>query len=345
MSEPGTLKARTSTSTRLLAQEWTDHPEELTVGTSRFRIDAAAHCDVAARRYFALEVTGGVSDGVEIETLETELSTFALDYISSVSSFGESELPWVARYALLDVGEDDLPHWMAADRTTIEFSGDAAIAEAVTTTAEMGWGNGLVRGWNAIPQPRRHEFVRGIIDAQHIWQDAARLVRRNEHAFERAIACQKKPTRGAVRSLASESADIEIRVSSHQLLLDDLIQNVQGLRRLVADSLLDAWRYERFVSRLLERNRDVAHQVRNLGARVDSRHQAAIQATLLVLGFFVIIDTTLSLISTAYSGEVSGAPGGDVGFFTVLRSGDSDLLLGASILITLILAATLARRR
>lgn len=339
------LQARSSSTPQLLVQSWVDLDPAAVEPADDVQIELAARCMIGERQYFAIEVRTAQRRGDDVIALETRLSAAARRYVTAATGIAAEDLPWVARYALLDGAEREPAHWMGAERHTVDVTEAAAVAGRGQVSIEAGWGNGLVRGWDALQRDMKYQLTRGIIDAQHIWHDASVVVSENETVFGRVIAAQHRPGRREVRTLLRDSSRIEIEASAHQLLLDDLIQNIQGVRRLAAESLLDAWGYERFVGRMLDRVRDAAVQVGNLRTRIDARYHAAVQTTLLALGFLVVVDTILSFISTAYSGAVDDAPGGDGGLFALLRSGDSDLLLVGALAVTLVLTVLFTRRR
>lgn len=339
------LQARSSSNPQLLVQSWVDLDPAAAEPADGIRVELAARCVIGERQYFAVEVDATVRRGDDVVELETRLSTAARRFVTAATGIAAEELPWVARYALLSTGEREPANWMGVERHAVDLTEAAAVTGRAKVSIEAGWGNGLVRGWDALGRDTRYHLVRGVIDAQHIWHDASVVVSENETVFGRVIAAQRRPGRREVRTLLRDASRIEIEASAHQLLLDDLIQNIQGVRRLAAESLLTAWGYERFVGRMLDRVRDAAAQVSNLRTRIDARYHSAVQATLLALGFLVVVDTILSFISTAYSGAVDGAPGGDGGLFALLRSGDSDLLLVGALGVTLVLTVLFTRRR
>lgn len=339
------LAARSSSNPQLLVQRWVDLDPRLGAVQDGIVIELAARCTIGDREYYAIEATAPVRRGQDVVELETALSAAARAYIATVDRVDEPELPWVARYALLDAGEREPQHWMAEGGAKRTLTEAAAISGRRGASIEVGWGNGLIRGWSSLAHDTRYQLVRGIIDAQHIWHDASMVVASNEDVFARVIAAQGRPKRREVRELLRDSSHIEITSSAHQLLFDDLIQNVQGVRRVAAESLLEAWGYERFVSRMLDRVRDAGAQVGNLRTRIDSRYHAAVQGTLMVLGILAVVDLMLSFIGTAYSGDVDHLPGRDDGLFALLRYADADLLLSGAVVVTAILAVLLIRRR
>ncbi|GLJ60982.1 hypothetical protein GCM10017576_11110 [Microbacterium barkeri] len=344
-SDEAFLVSRSTSNPEVLVQRWVDAPALPARPEVAFDIDKAALCEVGGRSYLALEAVGSVSAFEDdIVGLETALSGHARQYVADHLGVGQEHVPWVARYALVPEGGKEPVHWMAAESECTDVTQAAGVSFG-EVAVEMGWGNGVIRGWDRLSEPSRYHIVRGIIDAQHIWNDAAAIMTRNDAAFRAVIGAQERPRRKEIRRLAREAASIEIDASSHQLLFDDLIQNVQGVRRQSAEVLLRAWRYERFVGRMLDRVRDLAQQIANLQTRAESRYQGAVQATLLVLGFLVVVDTALSFIGTAFSGDVTGVPGGESGIFAALRDSDADVMLAGALLITALLVLLFARRR
>lgn len=341
------LDSRKTSNVKLLNQEWTDFPVLEVPGFPEISITRSQLCKVQGQKFFVVQVSlpDDLVFRLDVEDLEQRLSRFAHQSATLSLAISGTEVPWVARYALINEDSEAPTNWIDSRTQLVDISNDSLAQTDCRVKAALGWGNGAVLGWDCMSGSVKDRFVHGILDAQVIWNNASQIIDKNKTVFDALVEEIVSPSRRAVREISPECAQIQMYASVHQLLYDDLFQNVQGIRRSSADLLLRAWEYERLVDRMLARVSDTTGQLELLRARLDSRYHSAVQSTLLVLGFLVVIDTALSFISTAYSGSVSGSPDGALGMFSRLRKGDADIILALSFLTTTGLAIVFTRRR
>lgn len=344
------LSSRTQSNDMLLRQCWTDYdtthftPSDEHAG---IRLDLAAKCMTRGHEFVAMEVVVEARRLPDADVMHTEslLSAFAIDFISTTEAIDPTNLLWVARYALLPSGDDPPFGWLSSDVSSIDIS-DAAGSAENDISLRLGWGNGAVHGWERLSEDQQKNLVRGIIDAQVIWRDIDSISNENLDILFSGMAENRKPRKQAIRQLTKRYSQNSANAVTHQLLYDEVLMKVQGIRREASTALLASWQYEYSSSRMLERNNDTRLLIEALSARISSRYQAAIERTLLFLSMLTIVDISLSLINTSFSGQTTARlhPVGH-GIFYVIRQANADVILLCSLVLMFVVSVIFFRRR
>lgn len=347
------LTSRDTSKVNFLAQHWDIHFAEqfsdVNTDCGEFHLEHAWKCTTRDSEYCIMIASSErlPEAATKVAELEKCLSHAGLIWASAMLADTREtpQFPWVARYALVE-GNNELPeNWLHSAHSFTEITSESGVADGSKVKVSLGWGNGAIIGWRRMDLTAKYRIVEGLIDAQVIWNDLQRILESNEGIFTRLLNPPLKRQKRFIRNLHGERSVLEISASKHQLFFDELIQSVQGTRRICAELLLISWGYERSATRMLERVKDTALHVDNLRARSESRYQSAVQIMLIALGFMTIVDTCLALLSTAFSGGTSLIPNGSFGLFSLIRSIDADAFFGMTILLTIILTLVFTRRR
>lgn len=342
------MQSRLQSQDKLLRQHWTDldvtQPED---EAREVHVDLAAYCQIRGCTYFALEATldSNRVDELQVPQLEGLLSRSAIAFIGDKSEFGAEDVNWVARYALLSHNEFPPSGWLATMEQRVDVSAECGV-DTDQVELSLGWGNGAIYGWSALNGEQQKLTVRGIIDAQLIWHEASLISENNLEILERIEELQVRPPRKSVRELANSCSSNSLMTTGHQLLFDEVLLHIQGIRRLACLELLRAWGYQHFSTRIVERISNAETQVSALQDRLNSRYQSAVEKILILLSMLTIVDLALSLISTSFSGATSAKLHADaIGVFRWVRSSDADLIFAGAVLITLLVSLVFVRRK
>lgn len=347
-TEKRPLESRLHSQDQLLKQNWRDIDVSQSDEEQRhLDVQLAACCEIRGYTYYALEAElgNGVAENFDVAELESFLSQAAMNFISSKSDHASEDINWVARYALLSEKEKAPEGWLSTADEGVDVSAQCGTFIKKVRMA-LGWGNGAVFGWGHLSDETQMLTVRGIIDAQLIWNEASGISENNLEILENIELLQANPARKAVRALANKSSSNSLTSTRHQLLYDEVLLCIQGIRKIACLELLKSWGYEHFNGRIVERVSSAEVQVSGLQGRLNSRYQSAVEKILILLSMLTIVDLALSLISTAFSGSSDASlRTGVVGIFYWVREMNADLILGGSILITLLISLIFMRRR
>jgi len=180
-----------------------------------------------------------------------------------------------------------------------------------------------------------HEIVVSIIQTDPVTQGGS------VRWVSRLIMVDKN---NDVPSLAQASA-LDSEIAVQHLIYDDILMNIQGDRRHLAEACLRVWGYDRMAERLDRRIRDVSAIATSAKQQLDSRHQGVVQLILAGLGALALVECILSLISVAFTGTDQVPGGGFPGILMGVRAVNSDLLIFIAILLSIGLTLLLARRK
>ena len=344
----GPLSSRSQSQAVLLRQDWTDiDVKTVSQSIESVTIELAAYCKIRSYTYFALEAElyTEIPLPTEVSLVEELLSEAAVEFISNASTFEKSDMEWVARYALLNSGEIPLSGWMPSGSQAVDVAAECGNA-AGGVELTLGWGNGVVQGWNFLNKEQEMLMVRGIIDAQLIWHEASRISETNLQILENIEQLQVKPPRRSVRLVANSTSENSLMTTRHQLLYDEVLMKIQGIRRIACLELLRSWGYDHFNGRIVERISSAESQVNALQERLNSRYQSAVEKILILLSMLTIVDLALSLISTSFSGSTKERLHVSAfGVFSWIRESNADIVLLGSIILTLMISLVFVRRR
>lgn len=343
--------SRQSDAERRLRQNWTDFEPAVLADSfeSRPIIAAAAVCRVAQARYVVMEcvVNRRAVDRLPVAELEEELSRIAWTFIADQDGYTDEQPQWVARYALLYSGQTSIQGWLRPGLLEVDLTDDIARAGSERFVARLGWGNGEVIGWELADEiTEQRNFVRGLVDAQHIWNDVSKV---DEELEKLAAATSKhfeKPRKRQLRELSLWSSRLDFTYSTHQLLHAETSSRLQSVRRTSGAALLESWGYQDFNDRLRVRLMDIARQIDGMGNRADRRYLAASEGVLFVLAALTLVDIVFNALSVAYSGGISSYPDmHGLGIFHWIRLMDTNLLVLFSVIVTIGLSLLFIRRR
>ncbi len=304
-------------------------------------VDLLARCQSEKSLYYAAEVDLEEDFCATARLHEIEESlTRSLIATTTRDCPDGATIPWVARYALPE-DDESLPFaWLSDDALDVTIRDECGSNGPVEYVATLGWGNGVFRGWRAFSQEVRHACVRGLIDAQRIWSDADEIISEAGDLMNEITRPEGHVDAQTLRKLSRNSATLTVERSQHELLFDELLRRIQGERRAVATTILAAWDYPRLDARLTERISDCAQLLAQVAQGLSSRRMKTTERILFVLSALTLIDFSLSMIATAFSGNVTTFPGsGWTSVFAALRSPLSDVLLTGTALMTVAMCA------
>lgn len=207
----------------------------------------------------------------------------------------------------------------------------------------LGWGDNALIG--SMPSLDGQEvLLAGLVDAQLLWSSAVELEQATSAATRPLLAGD--PGRHGRRAFSAAQSVLEgVAKDGLQLHLavDDWRSNAQGLRRRVAEGLLESWEFDRLVARLDMRSDMVATLMANRKARLDRRYQTVIQAVLAIVGAVALLDLALSLVATALT-NVDGLVGEwEFGLLSLVRLVGADAVVSIGLALFL-LAGVVAYR-
>lgn len=318
-----------------LAQEWEPLPLPATKDGMSF--ENLWSVLLASQHVMVADITTDLKPSVKLEQESNEI-------MSAVAreTMPGSEPRWVARQMLVDSPLDVPVDWMQATGIPVEV----AAAGEEPSTVIAAWGNGIVENWDGLSEAQQLEVRRGLVDAQVIWSDltivsdatladSSDLFFTGEDEFPiRELDAKRTTTEGAAA-----------RIARHNLLRDELYFNVQGIRRDVAEQLLEAWRHPEAVGRVSRRVEEMRQTVELRAQERSKRYQSAVETVLLALGLLTVLDVAIALLSLAFSGaDRSPGEGSPLGLLSVLRATNTDWILLGSLLVIISLTAFIYRR-
>lgn len=129
-------------------------------------------------------------------------------------------------------------------------------------------------------------------------------------------------------------------LATHQLAYDDLQLNIQGVRRISAMAALTSWDYEAALERVDRRLSDALAVATTMRTVNERKYQELVQGVLYGLAVLTVIDVSLALISTAFSGSAD-VPGEDspLRLLDAIRLTNQDSIIVAAIVIAVAAAA------
>lgn len=342
--------SRSHSRSQSLEQRWQDHTDmvaPVTGPAGGFTISKLATCRIENRTVARLDVEVDSDSLLEesLSHLEETLSSLAVDTLASIG-FDSSLILWVGRYGLVDALESLPDSWFSSGLQRIDLTDTAGATGRPQSDVRVSWGNGAVIGWDSLTPDTQGEVVEGLVDAQHLWASLDSL---GTESSEVARSLVRLPESGRSKR---KVVHVRRRISSissaalfHNLAFDETLLTIQGHRREIVDAALKAWGYAATSARIFGRIDQLEDMASGLHQRLENRYQSVVEIVLLGLGLLTLLDFVLSLISTAFSGSVSGYPGENGGFFEVIRASDTGTLtlLSGLLTVTILLVLTLRR--
>lgn len=348
---PDAPTSRSSSSTDILRQSWSAlKPQTIADPSARkgsVEFTRAAVSTVRGRQIAALEasrLSGDEGSSPDSEEIECILSGASVSYLTSQLQLSATDVMWVGRYSL----DDEQPAGWLSPGTIIQPLHTGHGAELTNPEISVGWGNGAIHGWRDLTESDRMQVVRGLVDAQCIWSECHSIA---ADALA-AIRSLDRPSvsRVTARGLRNEQHNAELLSASlvdHNLAIDDLLLNMQGVRSEAARTALTAWGYDEVSARVKRRVDDVLALLQLRRERFERRFQSTVENVLFAVGLLTLIQFPLSLIATAFTGPVAASPGtgSAMGIFSWLRTANADVIFLASLAIAALVALVVEKRR
>lgn len=277
-----------------------------------------------------------------IDRLEKALSECAEELVRDIRA-GLTSIPgapatsaiWVARYLRVSQS-DSLPEgWLGGDTEPVPIGSPPDSA-----ALQIGWGNGVLRGVEDLGPLEWDEMVRGLVDAQTIWSELAMLSDVSGHTLNELYGPDDRDSKRRRRRLMGQVENFAGALATHQLAYDDLTLTIQGIRRRTAVATLESWEYADALGRVDRRLSDtlvVANTMRSVNER---KYQELVQGVLYGLAVLTVLDVSLALIGTAFSGS-DEEPGQDspLRILEAIRLTNQDSLIVAALVIAVAAAA------
>lgn len=302
------------------------------VGPLPSRVTKAAQVRVRGQHILALETTlwsRTDADPRANSEIERTLTVTAQNFVRRENMGAEP--PWVGRYQLLQRGEEVLPDWLTEEHEEFRLS------TPTPATLRIGWGNGVIAGWESLAPIDQQEVVRGFVDAQCIWYEADGIAHRSITLLRSLGAVHDRVTSGDLGEAQRTLDALHYTYTEHHIAYDDVALNLQGPRRAVAESALAAWGYRGLCERIGRRIEDCKEVIVLRQSRRERRYQSTVEKILFLLGLITFVDVVLNLVSTAFSETSGGMPGAgsSIGILSAVRSADADILLLATLAVAL----------
>lgn len=289
-------------------------------------VAAANLVTIGTQLVMVLEVTVPDDPYLSVVTLETMLSEAATEFARHQVP-GTGRPKWVSRTLLLD-DEPALPGWIVGQTMEIQVEVDSGNGGSTVT---LGWANNSVSRWSLFTESERAELTKGLVDAQYIWTEAeglseGSLTELDAHAFRLKFIGHPVKTKG-------KAGQMLVALALHNVAYDDVLLNLQGYRREVAKSSLDAWQYPELMARISRRIAEVHRlEMERLSER-RAKYENLVGNILLGVGLISAAQLVLAVIQTAFSGGTSDVPGGrgDGGLMTYFRNANIDVWMWGSL--------------
>lgn len=289
----------------------------------------------------------GAGHGAPVRTEQTEefLSGVVQEIADATAASGTTAL-WVSRTLLLTGDETARPDWQDGEHTDIALSSHHAGGTPAQATASLGWGNNTIARWEQVDATTRHQIALGLVDAQAIWRELDGIALRSAAVVRHSLSLAGSAKRSVHQGLIDELADIATTTAGHNLAFDDLLLNVQGMRRSIARASLETWGYADLSARVARRLDETGAILEKRKLALDRRYQRLVSALGIGLSLAVFVDLILAFISTAYIGMPgSPAEGASWGIFRWFATTDGDALLLGSLALAGLATATIMLSR
>ena len=307
-------------------------------------ITKAAISSMRGRHVVAIEATRCPdTHSIDSEEIEAALSAVAASYLSAQLGVLRKDVMWVGRYCL----DADQPEgWLAPGTVTAPLHTGHRLVSGGPQIS-VGWGNGSILGWAELTEPDRNQIVRGLVDAQGIWAECHAIAAKALASFESAQQTSGELKAGKLQQQQRAAEELSAELVGHHLAVDDLLLNIQGVRSEAARTALDAWGYEGVAARVVRRVQDLIGLLQLRRERFERRFQSTVEYVLFAVALLSLIQFSLALIATAFTGPVSLSPGSasPFGIFSWLRSTNADAVLLASIAFAALAAVVVEKRR
>ncbi|PKY70324.1 hypothetical protein CYJ40_06240 [Brevibacterium ravenspurgense] len=336
---------RKSNPVELLSQCWEEKDPAALQDRFGFEIIAVHLAKLASTTVSVIECksVSRKSPDCSAHELELILNDVAQSVLKETgTTHRDGEVKWTARYAVTETGSELPIQW-------IDAGGKRRFEEKIEAGEEivfqLGWGNGLLYGWNQLSAADRQLFREGFVDAQHIWIDLEELSEQLKNLRARINRVGEKVKRGTVREIQTELASLRSHEALHDEYCEEMVIATQGLRREVSDKLLSEWRHEEVSKRLETRINHVSDHARTVSSRVSNAYARSTENVLLFLGAISLIDLCLNLIAAAFSGSTVEEPKSFlVPIFETVREKPMDVPLIVSVVVVVIIVTLFSRR-
>lgn len=337
------MATRVSFATQTLVQCWEDLDlpqfSGMIVADQPIRVTAAAISWCRGKRFLAadVELEDYWNDGEhifdDVLKLEETLSKVGVEIAELAHEIGDESPMWIGRYLRLTQGETIPEGWLIGTPRVVCID-----YEEHSFKVHLAWGNSALfvekkertQDWDAL--------VQGLIDAQAIWIELdclATISHRNLIHLYSGYGGMSPRQRSLFYDQLGEYQGL---LALHQLSYDELKLSVQGIRREVAVSLLAAWGYCGVLERVDRRIQDAKAVALSLQAKSERAYRKLIEWILFFLAILGLVEFSLSLISTAYSGPSQHVPGHNspMRIMQYIRDINADILVGVAIILAIL---------
>lgn len=306
------FESRFSASPEILRQTLTKIPPPVLTGGPPghppfWTVTQAWISQVQSSAYGIFEVVGRTR-GMGTSDLESSLSDVARRAASML--FGpDTSVPWVGRLVLGPA--NPTPDWILGSSREAPLGAPRRGSRSRRPRLIASWGNGRIGDWTRLTDEDQTATVMGLVDAQFIWRQMDQVSASCSEGLKQLTerGAHNRIPRAILRRNQVRVEEITDVLARHHLASDDIVLNIQGVRSIVASTLLDAWGYEDAEKRVTRQLAEMSAAVEIQAQRVTRRSQGVIEYVLAVLGAFTLIDLCISLVGLAFD-KVESTPSG-----------------------------------
>jgi len=340
---PRSMRDKGTYSVDFLDQEWVSLPGVVHLPKVQGSATSIVIASVSGIHTLSYELQLDIEPRASSSSLLEEACATSAEAILSEAMGRRYQARWVNRSLLLFDSREMPNGWLG--ETTVELRLDSTRFPRDTRMSRLGWGNNLLVGYELLATEEKDEVRRGLIDDQTLWVGIDDIAFRSSTVASRQSSMSQYSRRDVTES-AREIETLLLEASSHSLLFDEVMMNLQGFRREVVLAQLEAWRYPEFYERIerrLDRLERISTKQRH---RIDQSYQDVVEKVLTVLGVLAGAQLILSVVELAFQGGVDTTPGGSaLGLMYALRVVNTDLWVVISLLIVAAILIRLNRAR
>lgn len=317
------LISRETSAAKYLRQSWDQlsykFPDPPSDEDKYIAIESVSTCQIEIQKFIVIEVVvpPEIESIFNIPELEEALSNCASEFAANnEEKVGGTHLHWTGRYLLAEEGEEELKGWgpLTSDVRPVEFP-----IRNFELDLRLGWGNGSIRPWSFLEDSEKWQIVMGLVDAQYIWVNAHAVSSQIRDFNYRITKEFENPERSKDRSLGNEISAARRDLMRHKSLYDDIIENIQGLRRASGQSLLAGWGYDRYIYRLDERLSENSKLKSEIDSNVNQKYMRATEFLLGGLSALSIFDIGLNVVSATMSADAVSEQAQEARLFYLAR--------------------------
>ncbi|MDO5723534.1 MAG: hypothetical protein Q4P33_03920 [Flaviflexus sp.] len=337
------MATRVSFATQTLVQCWDelDSPqfEGMIADDQLIKVTAAAISTCRGKRFLAADVeledyrTDGKQIFDDVLKLEKTLSKAGVKIAELAHEIGDESPMWVGRYLRLTQDEAIPEGWLLGSPRVVRID-----HEEHSFKVHLAWGNSVLfvekkertKDWDSL--------VRGLIDAQVIWIELDSLATISHRNLINLYSGYEGMSLRQRSLFYDQLGEYQGLLALHQLSYDELKLSVQGVRREVAVSLLEAWGYSGVLGRVDRRIQDAQAVALSLQAKSERGYRKLIEWILAFLAILGLVEFALSVISTAYSGPSRHVPGHDspMHIMQYIRTINADIIVAVAMVLALL---------